>query len=125
MPLPEADETFLNSKGHSWELQAGRKEQLLIIHDYALPEGRYNPSLVDILIKIPSGYPNANPDMFFIAQKVARADGTPPQNVTETPINGGTWHQWSRHYPANLWRAGIDGLESYMLAVRKELEKGL
>ncbi|MEO8608832.1 MAG: E2/UBC family protein [Chloroflexota bacterium] len=125
MPLPEPDEEFLRDKGYQWELQSAGNEQLLIFHNYALPTGKYTLEVVDLLVKIPAGYPTTNPDMFFLAQNVLKVDGTIPQSVTQTSINSGTWNQWSRHYPPNTWRAGIDGLESYMLVVRKDLEKGI
>lgn len=125
MPLPEVDEEFLRDKEYQWELQQAGNEQLLIFRNYSLPASKYTPHVVDLLVKIPAGYPVTNPDMFFIAQNVLKVDGTTPQSVTQTAINGGTWHQWSRHYPPNTWRSGIDSLESYMLVVRKELEKGI
>jgi hypothetical protein len=125
MPLPEHDETFLKERGYDWELVAASGEQLLIIHNYHLPDGKYKPAVVDLLIKIPAGYPTSNPDMFFTAQAVSKADGGPPQAVTQTAINGQMWYQWSRHYPAGTWRAGIDAIENYLIAVWKELQKGI
>lgn len=125
MPLPEQDETFLRAKGYEWELQPGANEQLLIIHNYHLPADKYTPAKVDLLVRIPAGYPTANPDMFFTAQAVRKVNGELPKSVTPAPINGVTWYQWSRHYPPNTWRPGIDGLDSYLRLVRQELERGI
>jgi hypothetical protein len=122
--LPEQDEVYLQEKQYHWELIPDAGEQLLIVRGYELPAGKYTPSVVDLLIRIPAGYPAHNPDMFFIVQVVQRVDGTAPTAVTPTTINGATWHQWSRHYPPGLWRPGIDGLETYLHAIRTELEKG-
>jgi hypothetical protein len=125
MPLPEYDEAFLIGRSYTWDLVAAPSEQLLIIRNYQLPEGKYRPAVVDLLVRIPAGYPTSNPDMFYMAQAVNKSDGSLPQAVTETNINGSIWHQWSRHYPSGTWRAGIDTLENYMVAVWKELEKGI
>lgn len=122
--LPEDDETFLAALPHIHEVVECGGEQLLILRGYALPEGRYTPVVVDLLIRIPPGYPTANPDMFFLDRPVRRADGGNPASVTETTINGQHWFQWSRHYPGGAWRPGSDGLETYLRAVRSELEKG-
>lgn len=122
--LPEDDEIYLASLPCRHEVLALGSEQLLILRDYTLPEGRYTPEAVDLLIRVPAGYPNANPDMFFIDRPVQRTGGGTPQSVTATTINGQQWFQWSRHYPGGAWRAGIDGIETYLRAVRTELEKG-
>ncbi len=125
MALPERDEEYLRDKGYNWRLLVGPGEQLLILHDYPLPADKYTPSTVDLLIRIPAGYPAHNPDMFFVAQPVQRRGGGQPLNVSPAMINNAPWYQWSRHYPAGAWRPGVDGLESYLRAVRTELEKGL
>ena len=124
MALPERDEVFLQSTFPNWEILPNDSEQLLVIHDYAFPQGRYQPGCVDLLIRIPAHYPMANPDMFFIQQAVAKSDGTAPQSVSQTTINGSGWFQWSRHYQQGTWRPGIDGLQTYFRAIRTELEKG-
>lgn len=124
MALPEQDEAYLREKGYLWELVATGGEQLLILHGYELPPDKYAPSVVDMLIRIPAGYPMVFLDMFFIAQEVRKTDGTFPTNISQLALNGGTWHQWSRHYGAGAWRPGIDGIETHLRAVRTELERG-
>lgn len=122
--LPEDDESYLATLPHDHEIVACGGEQLLILRGYPLPEGRYAPAVVDLLIRIPAGYPNANPDMFFVDRPVLRADGGVPNGVAPTTINDQQWFQWSRHYPAGAWRVGVDGMETYLRAIRTELEKG-
>ena len=124
MALPERDEEYLRDKQYDWTLQPAPNEQLLVLQGYRLPDGRYRPEIVDLLIRIPAGYPQTHPDMFFIRQPVKLAGGSQPLNVAMTTINGEQWHQWSRHYQAAMWRPGIDGLATYLRAVRTELEKG-
>ena len=124
MALPDRDEAYLADKGYTWELIPNSREQLLILREYELPPGKYTPSTVDLLIRMPAGYPSHNPDMFFVAQEVRRLTGDAPLAVTVVTINNSRWFQWSRHYPSGVWRPGIDSLESYLRAVRTELEKG-
>ena len=93
MALPEQDEVYLQEKQYHWELTAGAGEQLLILRGYKLPAGKYTPSIVDLLIRIPAGYPTHSPDMFFIAQVVQRVDGAAPTAVTAATIDGATWRQ--------------------------------
>lgn len=124
MALPERDEEYLRDKQYDWTLRSAPSEQLLVLQGYQLPEGKYQPEIVDLLIRIPAGYPQTHPDMFFIRQAVTLASGSLPLNVAMTTVNGENWHQWSRHYQSAMWRSGIDGLATYLRAVRTELEKG-
>ena len=35
------------------------------------------------------------------------------------------WQRWSRHFSHGQWRPGIDGLESYLALIRRDLERSL
>jgi hypothetical protein len=54
------------------------------------------------------------------------ADGqnTPATEVIDKHL-GRSWQRWSRHFVAGQWKSGIDGLESFMALVRRELEKSV
>lgn len=96
----------------------------LIIHDYDFPAA-YLPRKADLLIILPAGYPNAHPDMFWTYPDVKRANGAWPVNSDQHQAYGDrNWQRWSRHYQGQ-WRAGIDGLRSYLAAVRTEVAKGV
>ena len=34
---------------------------------------------------------------------------------------GRAWQRWSRHFQPGQWRSGVDGLESYLALIRREL----
>ena len=60
--LSDADLEFLRSREHCFVVYNNGGNSLLVIEDFDLPPG-YNPTAVDLLIEIPSTYPNATLDM--------------------------------------------------------------
>lgn len=123
MPLPELDADFLAGKGFKFEVKEEGGFLNLVIQGYQMPSA-YKPASVDLLVRLPAGYPNAKPDMFWTRPNVALASGAVPTtaNVQETHL-GLPWQRWSRH--GNGWRPGIDGLRSFLATIRSELEKGI
>lgn len=120
--LPEADLAFLAERGYEYEVQCSGGETYLVIRSIALPPS-YVPSTCDLLLKLPAGYPNANPDMFWTTPGVRLATGAAPAAAEVTEVyNGCNWQRWSRH--TNSWRPGIDNLQTKLRAVKTELEKG-
>jgi len=120
--LPEVDVEFLSNKGYDFEEYQTGGEVHLIIHNFPLPP-HYVPRTCDLLLKLPAGFPNANPDMFWTSPIVRLANGESPvaANVTEV-YNGRAWQRWSRH--STSWRAGIDNLRSKIRSVKTELDQG-
>lgn len=123
--LSEEDEAFLNRKKWPWDaaevVVGNAKETHVIIHGIQLPE-RYQPRVVDLLIRIPSGYPEVRLDMFWTRPDVVEvATGRKPHlaDVPET-YNGVQWQRWSRHN--NHWRPSIDNLETFFATVTKEFD---
>jgi Prokaryotic E2 family E len=122
--LPELDREFLAQKEYVYTSAKVGGEVHLIIHDYDFPAA-YLPRKADLLIILPAGYPNAHPDMFWTYPDVKRANGAWPVNSDQHQTYGDrNWQRWSRHYQGQ-WRAGIDGLRSYLAAVRTEVAKGV
>lgn len=95
----------------------------LVIHEFPMPSG-LSPAAVDLMVRLPPGYPDVPPDMFWCAPHVSRDDGGYPvaADVTETHL-GRPWQRFSRHLPPGQWRPGTDGLQSYLRLVVRELEK--
>ena len=122
MPLLEADEDFIKGKGYSYEVVDQPGLVHLLLHDYPLPEA-YDPPKVELLIRLPAGFPNSKPDMFWTIPPVRLAGGGCPEGagVAETHI-GRSWQRWSRHCAS--WRPGVDDLQSYLAAIQNELAKG-
>lgn len=122
--LPEIDREFLQEKEFSFDVSTVGSETHVIIRDLAFPAA-YVPRTADLLIILPAGYPNANPDMFWTFPDVKLANGTCPQACDAHQQYGDrNWQRWSRHYQIQ-WRAGIDSLRTYFAAVRKEIDKGI
>jgi hypothetical protein len=121
--LPELDRDFLDEKGFDYTVTRQDNGDLhLVIKDFDFP--KYIPTKADLLIILPSGYPNANVDMFFTIPDVKLPSGAWPQNCDAHPTHGGqAWQQWSRHIGGN-WRQGVDSMRSYVATIRIELNKG-
>lgn len=63
MQLLPADKKYLDDKGYVYEVHETRNnETLLIIKDYTISP-MYDCSMVDVLIRIPKGYPIVRLDM--------------------------------------------------------------
>lgn len=121
--LTEADEKFLKSRELDFEVLPDGQMFSLIIKDYPLPAG-YDRDKVDLLLRLPAGFPDAPPDMFWMEPFVAYADGSvPPQTDLREVHHGRTWQRWSRHL-AIAWRPGVDNLRSYLRLIRTDLEAG-
>lgn len=122
--LPEPDLEFLISKEYKFDILKQNNELHIVIENYPFSSS-YSPLSAMLLIILPSGYPNANPDMFWTYPDVKLTNGAWPLNADYHQLmHGKNWQRWSRHFPGN-WRLGIDGLRTYMASVRTELYRGL
>jgi hypothetical protein len=125
MFLPEDDRDYLSNKGLVFEETLNGPTNGLIIRNYRLPANKFSVEVADLLIMIPSGYPDIHPDMWYFSPPVLlKPNNTfPPQ--TEAFINfGGTqWQRWSRHLSAADWRSSVDGIHTYLKKVDAALEK--
>jgi len=129
MFLPEFDRDYLLEKGYQFEekidISTGQKG--LIIKHWILPVGKFNFQTVDLLVLIPNGYPEIRPDMWYFNPGIVLDSTNRPARQTEANINfaGLVWQRWSRHFPANEWRSGIDGIHTYLKKVEAALEVAL
>lgn len=120
--IPENDIDFLQGKEYEYELIPFNAGVYLIIMNYDFPEA-YTPRVADLLIRLPTGYPNSRVDMFFTKPDVKLINGTWPQaSANHVPQNATNWQQWSRHIN---WRIGVDSLRTFFAAIKKELAKGV
>lgn len=122
--LSDSDEAFLKARGLDYEVISEGQMFSLIIRSYDLPDG-YEPALVDLLLRLPMGFPDAAPDMFWTCPVVGYAGAAaPPATEVRLEYLGRTWQRWSRHL-ALAWRPGIDNLQTYLRLIRTDLEKGV
>jgi len=124
MFLPEFDRDYLLEKGYQFEEKIDANRNGLILRNWLLPVEKYNLLTSDLLILIPNGYPEVRPDMWYFNPAILLAPSNRPARQTQISINfeGKAWQRWSRHYPANEWRSGIDGIHTYLKKVQTALE---
>ena len=85
----------------------------LVLVAYPLPAGSDRPA-TDLLIRLPTGFPDVRPDMFWCADDLRFGPGrapAPAANLQETYL-GRTWWRWSRHINGD-WQPG-DDLRTYL-----------
>lgn len=116
--LREQDLKFLDSLGLTYKVSVDPGFANVVIENFPTAPG-LTPERVDLLLRLPFGFPDATPDMFWIAPHVTLTSGAqvPGADVIET-YDDRTWQRWSRHI-AQQWRPGIDNLETYLGYVRR------
>lgn len=119
--LPELDIEYLTEKGLDCEVVKSNGETRIKFPNYRMP-AHYQPEQTTLLLRLPAGYPNANPDMFWTSPDVRLRNGTYPINSEYHDPTADNWQRWSRHDYG--WRPGVDDLRTKLAAVRRELEKG-
>jgi hypothetical protein len=124
--LNEADLEFLRARGHRFAVYDNGGNSLLVLEAFELPPG-YTPAAVDLLIEIPSTYPDGALDMWWVYPDVRFASGREPDGATVrqpypafTPDPARTWQRFSRH---PVWRYGTDDLRSYLGTVYQTMAK--
>lgn len=118
--LPADDIAFLEAKQLKYEVAVEAGHLCVVILDYRLPAG-YDHDTVDLLLRLPAGWPDSKPDMFWVSPRIAYANGAQPATSGSTGTYlGRSWQRFSRHLPNGAWRPG-DGLETWMATIRKLL----
>jgi hypothetical protein len=125
--LPPDDTKYLAERvgngGHTLTSEANMT--CLVFHDFHLSVG-FDHDKSDLLLRLQPGYPDVPPDMWWFEPPVRRADGQPIPNADLIEhYLGRNWQRWSRHLTAGQWRSGVDGLESFLALLRKELERSV
>jgi hypothetical protein len=122
--LTEEDLAFLESTAWRFETKLDDQFICLIIFDYPLPNG-YALEKADLLLRLPRGFPDAAPDMFwFFPEVLYQGGGAPPATGDRLNFDGRVWQRWSRHL-ASAWRPGIDNLQTYLRLIRTDLAAGV
>lgn len=123
MALPESDAAYLDAKQIAHEVSVDAGMTCVVLAKWPLPPG-YQPEAADLLLRLQAGYPDVPPDMWWFDPAVRLANGRviPATEVTEQHI-GRSWQRWSRHFQAGQWQSGIDGLESFLALIRRELQR--
>lgn len=121
--LPDNDLEYLRNKELDFDTQLEGNMISLVIKRFTLPAG-YQPSKVDLLLRLPVQFPQAPPDMFWTDPVISyTTGGAPPQTQSRQSFMGRSWQRWSRHFGQSRWRPGTDDLRSYLRLIRSTLEK--
>lgn len=121
--LPQSDMISLDERGLQYTVSTEANMTCVVLQDYRLPPG-YDHDQVDLLLRLKPGFPDVQPDMWWLNPAICLKDGRAVEatNVTEHHV-GRTWQRWSRHFNAGQWRSGTDSLESYLALIGRELER--
>lgn len=119
--LPASDVVFLTERSLEYSTELERDMLCVVVPNWGLPSG-YTIHEADLLVRLPAGYPDLPPDMWWFDPAVVRTDGRqiPQTHVTERHL-GRTWQRWSRHLRPEQWCSGVDGLGSFLALIREEL----
>jgi hypothetical protein len=113
--LRPVDQAYLD-ENFVWEAVVAAGMVCVTIKGYPLALG-LAPAVNELFVRLPAGFPDAGPDMFWFAEPVERVDGTPIPATEITEIHlGRSWQRWSRHI-GSRWRPGVDDLRTYMAYV--------
>lgn len=113
-------DALLTDTGLSIDRVSLHKEQegwtFLVIADYLLPSG-FKPNRVDLLVKLPPGFPDAAPDMFWTYPPVKAPNGNLPRSTCEERLLGKDWQRFSWHLAPGAWQPGVSGLRDFLRCI--------
>lgn len=112
--LLDEDHIFLDQLALRWATILDNGVRWLLIYGYPLPEG-YSSETVDLALLIPTEYPDAQLDMFYLHPAVALTCGRQLDccNATMT-IEGLDYQRWSRHRQSSAWDPLKDNVTTHL-----------
>ena len=121
--LPMKCRRYLIKRGICFEEHEEGSQKGVILKAFVLPTGRFDAPSADILVLLPSGYPDTPPDMFYAIPwlKLASSNSYPNRANRSFEFSGRKWQRWSRHN--NEWRAGVDGIWTMIKRIETALEQ--
>lgn len=121
--LLDVDLKYFERKGYTFEESSEDGMLCIVIKGYQLPIG-YDPPITDLLLRLPPGFPDVPPDMFWCNPAVRlTATGAYPQAAElMQPFLGRTWQRFSRHMAPGGWLPGTHTVQNYLSLIRRNLE---
>jgi hypothetical protein len=122
--LLAADQEHLEALGLPFQVSQEGGMICVVIENWPLPPG-YQPDAVNLLLRLPPGFPDAQPDMYWCDPPVSIvATGSYPQAANQMEqYLGRTWQRFSRHLAPGAWQVGRDDLASYLALIREGLAR--
>ena len=125
MELPAEDQAFVIERGLDYRTSVEANMLCVVFPNYPLPDG-CDRSSADLLLRFTGGYPDVAPDMWWFDPSVRGINGETIQNTESMEIHlDRTWQRWSRHFEPGQWKSGIDGLESFLALINRELRQSI
>lgn len=123
--LPMKCRRYLVKRDVPFEEHEEGDQKAVILKAFALPPGRFDVPAADILVLLPSGYPDTPPDMFYATPwlKLASSNSYPNRADQSFEFGSRNWQRWSRHN--NEWRAGVDGIWTMIKRIETALEQAV
>lgn len=122
MTLDPGSAEHLTDSGIDFETVADDAGCCVILKRLNLPAG-YDSEVADVLIRLPAGFPDTAPDMFWVDPALnLKGGGRPPGTEHHERHLDRVWQRWSRHIGGH-WRPGIDTIRSYVAYIRRCLEE--
>ena len=90
--------------------------RFLVISDYPLPPG-FTPAQVQLLVKLPPGFPDAAPDMFWVYPAVRTPGGCNPRSTSNERLLGKDWQRFSWHLAPGVWKPGVSTLRDFLRCI--------
>ncbi len=120
MPLLPVDRDYLTEREIAHTVHEDAGMTCIVLTNWKLPSG-LDLAATDILVRLPAGYPDIAPDMWWVNPAVRCANGgqIPATQLIEVHL-GRSWQRWSRHFTAGQWQPGIDRLENYLGLMQAE-----
>jgi hypothetical protein len=120
----DRDEVHLDATGWKWETVTDSGRRWLLIEDYPLPTG-YAASTIVLALEIPSSYPGAQIDMFYVYPPLRPSvGGVIPATQTIETILGRGFQRWSRHRgPQSPWNPSTDNVITHLALVEGAIAK--
>ncbi len=114
--------TYLAERWPGYTVAQEGGNVVVVLPGYELPAG-FEPRPVDLCLLLPFGFPETQPDMFWVDPWVMLHGQRPATADQPQQIVGRTWQRFSRHLPAGAWLPGIDGLQSWITMIGTRLER--
>lgn len=122
MDLRPDDQEVLEQLGRMFEVAVEGGFVTIVIDDFPMPAG-LEPRASALLLRLPPGFPDAAPDMFWLDPQVRGPGGAPiPGTESMQTFLTRTWQRWSRHIQGQ-WRPGVDNLATYLAYIRRCLDQ--
>lgn len=116
--LRDQDTSVLDELRLPYEVEAHPGFVNVVINDYPTATG-LQPATTTLLVRLPLGFPDATPDMFWCDPPVLAGTGAAVPGTELRETHGArSWQRWSRHIQGQ-WRPGIDNLGTYLAYIRR------